>query len=155
WGFAGSLPPDCDECKQADGGGLGKLADFLMRKHSNATVAMVSGMEDEIIRLFYSTGLKECSAFDTADPVGIVTASIVDPTAMMTGAQYTAGLNQLRTTYVSTNRFATYFIGGAAPLPTYHQHLWRDRFYLKAAGDKTIAAFVTDWLNGTIAQVGP
>jgi hypothetical protein len=32
-------------------------ADVLMRKPPNATIAMISSVQDEVIRLFYSPGL--------------------------------------------------------------------------------------------------
>jgi hypothetical protein len=152
WGFAASLPPDCEECKQADGGGLVRLAEFLMKKHSNATVAMVSATQDEIIRLFYSSGLRDCVDFATADPVTITLAQ-ADPAWYVTGAVYTSGLTDLRQRYKNTGRFATYFIGGANQAN--HQHIWRDRFYQPVSGNKTIAQFVTDFLNGTMADLGP
>ena len=33
------------------------MADFLMRKHPKAKVGLISTMEDEVIRLFFSVGL--------------------------------------------------------------------------------------------------
>ena len=60
-----------------------------------------------------------------------------------------------RTRYRATNRFATYLIGGPAPVQTYHQHSWRPRFYEKAAGDATIAELVQDFLDGRLLEVGP
>jgi len=93
WGLA--LPPDCTECQQADGGGLLGMADFLMRKHPKANVALISTMEDEVIRLFFSVGLQNCTNYATADPVAITLAQ-ADPTQYMPAAQYTGGLNGVR-----------------------------------------------------------
>jgi hypothetical protein len=153
WGLDAALPPDCSECRQADGGGFIKYADFLIRKHPNATIAAVSSMQDEVIRLFFSAGVKNCVNYDTADPVAITVGQVLDPTIFFSAADYTAGLNELRTRYQSTGRFATYFLGG--PNITFHQHIWRARFFDPAAGTKTIAAFTTNFLNGTMEQVGP
>jgi hypothetical protein len=153
WGLNDAMPPDCTECRRADGGDVLKLADFLIRKHPNASIALVSSMQDEVIRLFFSMGLKDCSTYDTADPVAITLGQVLDPTVYFAASQYTAGLNAVRAQYLGTNRFATYFLGGANI--TLHQHTWRARFTDPAAGSMTIAQFVTDFLNGQMNQVGP
>ncbi len=152
WGFDGAFPPDCQECKQADGAGMVHLADFLLKKHPNASISIISSVQDEVIRLFYSPGLVDCMNYDTANPVLVVLAQ-TDATQYFPAQQYTDGLNDLRTKYVGTGRFATYYMGGANI--TFHEHLFRDRFYTTAAGTETIAQFVTDFLGGKIAQVGP
>jgi hypothetical protein len=125
----------------------------LIGKHPNATIAAISSLQDEVIRLFFSVGVKNCANYDTADPVLITTGQILDPTIYYAAADYTAGLNQLRTDYQSTGRLATYYIGGLNI--TYHQHLWRARFFEQAAGSQTLAQFTTNFLNGQIQQVGP
>ena len=38
---------------------------------------------------------------------------------------------------------------------TYHQHLFRSRFYDTSAGTETIAQFVNDFLGGKMSQIGP
>jgi hypothetical protein len=152
WGLNAAMPPDCSECQQADGGGMLKLADFLLRKHPNAKIALISGMEDEVIRLFFSVGLNDCADYDGADPVAVVLLQ-ADPAVFFPATQYTGGLNGLRSMYESTGRFATYYIGGGNP--NFHQHLFRPRFYESAAGGKSIAQFTSEFLNGTVATVGP
>ena len=152
WGFDAAFPPDCAECKQADGAGLLHFADFLMKKHPNGTIGVISSVQDEVIRLFYSVGLQDCASYDTANPIGIVVFQ-TDPTIYFSAQQYTDGLTDLRTRYMATSRFATYYMGGANI--SYHQHLFRSRFYDAAAGNQTIAAWVTDFLGGKITQVGP
>jgi hypothetical protein len=152
WGFDGAFPPDCQECKQADGAGMVHLSDFLLKKHPNATIAIISSVQDEVIRLFYSVGLQACMNYATANPVAIVLAQ-TDATQYFPAQQYTDGLNDLRTKYASSNRLATYYMAGANI--TFHEHLFRDRFYTQAAGNETIAQFVTDFLGNKIAQVGP
>jgi hypothetical protein len=152
WGYDAAFPPDCTECRQADGAGMMHLADFLMRKHPKARVALISSVQDEIIRLFYSMGLKDCSTITTADPVAIFIGGM-DPNIYYPAQMYTDALNDLKNRYVSTGRFATYFIGGANQLN--HQHIFRARFYETAAGNETIAQFVTKFLDGAVEQVGP
>jgi hypothetical protein len=152
WGFDGAFPPDCTECKQADGAGMVHYADFLMKKHPNGTVAIISSLQDEVIRLFYSPGLQNCMNYDTANPVAVVLAQ-ADPNTYFPAQNYTDGLNDLRTKYVSTGRFSTYFIGGTNI--TYHEHIFRDRFYQPISGNVTIAQFVTDFLGGKMQQIDP
>jgi hypothetical protein len=153
WGLNAALPPDCTECQQSDGGGFIKYADFLIRKHPRATLAVISSMQDEVIRLFFSAGVKNCANYDTADPVAITIGQVLDPTIFFSAADYTAGLNDLRTRYQSSGRFATYYLGG--PNIPFHQHIWRARFFEAPSGGKTIAAFTTNFLNGTMEQIGP
>ncbi len=152
WGLNAALPPDCTECQQADGGGLLLLANFLLRKHPNSSLVVISSMEDEVIRLFYSVGLQDCANYDTADPVAVVLLQ-ADPGTYFPADQYTGGLNALRDTYGGTGRLGTFFLGGDNI--TYHQHIFRDRFYDSSVGTESIAKYVSDFLSGTIANVGP
>jgi hypothetical protein len=153
WGFADSLPADCTECRQADGGGMIRMADFLIKKHPNSTLAAVTSIHDEVIRLFFSVGVKNCANFDTIDPVMITMGQILDPTILYASADYEAGMQELRGLYKGTNRFATYFMGGANG--TVHQHIFRARFTDPAAGSETIAKFIGNWLNGNFEHIGP
>jgi len=153
WGLNDAFPPDCTECRNADGGGMINFANFLIKKHPNARLAMISSMQDEVIRLFFSMGVKDCANAATIDPVGLTLTQILDPTIFFSADTYTAGLNDLRARYSGSGRFGTYFMGGANQ--TFHQHVFRQRFYETPAGSQTIAAFVGDFLNGKVAQVGP
>jgi hypothetical protein len=71
----------------------------------------------------------------------------------MPGQDYSDGLNSLRMQSVSTGKFATYYLGGANI--TFHQHIWRQRFFDAAAGSESIAAWTTNLLAGKIEQIGP
>jgi hypothetical protein len=159
WGFAGSLPPDCTECASTDGGRLSKLSDFLLRKYKQSNVALVSTMQDEVIRLLFSAGLANCQNYDTANPVSIVLFQ-ADPTVYFAPQPYTDGLTVLRSSYSATGRFATYYMGGAAPNVQWHQHIFRSRFYDNGGANpqssvETIATFVTNFLGGNVERIGP
>jgi hypothetical protein len=153
WGFADALPSDCTECKQADGGGMIRMADFLIKKHPNSTLAAVTSIHDEVIRLFFSVGVKNCANFDTVDPVMITMGQVLDPTILYASADYEAAMQELRSTYKSSGRFATHFMSGANG--TVHQHIFRTRFTDPAGGSETIAKFVGNWLNGSFDHIGP
>jgi hypothetical protein len=150
FGLNAMLPPDCAECFNADGSGMLNLADFLMDKHPQATLAAISASHDEVIRLFFSAGLKACAGFDTADPV-LITLGQFDPAVMMPAADYEAALVAVRDRYAETGRVASYMIGGG--LSNLHQHIFRARFYEAPSGGKTIAAFVKAFLEDEILTV--
>lgn len=152
WGLNAALPPDCTECQQADGGGFLGLADFMLRKHPNMKLAALSGAEDEVMRLFFSSGLKDCAAYDTADPVAIVLGQF-DPTVYYPAKDYTAAIEEVKTKYVPTGRLATYLIG--APTPNYHEHLFRSELYTAPSGGVTEAQFVADFIEGKMQQITP
>ena len=154
WGFGGSLPTDCEECKPiSEGGlGLGGLAEYALQKHPQARLALISSMEDEVIRLFFSVGLQDCANYDSADPVGI-TITQFDPTIYYPAMDYQAGLQGLRDQYVDTGMFSSYYMGGLNV--TFHQHIFRQRFYETAAGGTPLNKFVEDFLAGTMSNVGP
>jgi hypothetical protein len=152
WGFDAALPPDCDECRQADGGGLVRLADFVLEKHPDMRMALISTLEDEVMRLFYSVGLNDCQNYDTADPVAITVGQIV-PGNFFPAPEYTAGLRALLDRFGDDQRFATYYMAGPK-----HQHVFRDRLYeAGAAGASTpsLAEFISNFLAGKIENVGP
>lgn len=150
WGFNDAFPPDCDECFAENGGGFINISDFLLKKHPDAHIGIVSSMEDDVIRLFFSPGQNDCATVETADPVAIALGL-----AHLPAATYTAALNDFRMQYGSTGQLATYFIGGANIIN--HQHMWRNRFYdtTITAGGKSIADWTTGFLAGEVEQVGP
>jgi len=150
WGLNDAFPPDCEECRQADGGGILKVADFLIKKHPTAHLGLMSSMEDEVIRLFFSVGLNDCGNYDAADPVEITVAQVLDPTVYMAPEPYTMGLQDLRAKYKDTNRFATYYMPG-----NFHQHIFRPSFYEPGAGGTTLAQWTADFIAGKVTTVGP
>jgi hypothetical protein len=155
WGFDAALPSDCAECKNADGSGLTDIVYYWLHKYPNAKVGIVSTMQDEVIRLFFSQELNTCGSTN-ATSLTLGQALCGGYTCDM----YTAGLTDLKSTFSCTNRLATYFIGGMNANymnPTYHQHIFRNEFYnaIDNAGTMTMAQWTTDFINGKLDQVGP
>src|ERR1041384_8245970 len=116
-------------------------------------------MQDEVIRLFFSAGLASCQNYDTANPAAIVVFQ-ADPNVYFAAQPYIDGLTRLRSNYVNTGRLATYDMGGQAPNVTWHQHIFRARFYDKgganpSTGLESIATFVTNFLGNKVEQIGP
>ena len=62
-------------------------------------------------------------------------------------------MNDLRTRFAGSARFASYFLGGNNQ--TFHQHVFRPRFYETTAGSKPMAQFVSDFIAGRVEQIGP
>jgi hypothetical protein len=155
WGFDAALPSDCSECFQPDGSGLTNVVYYWLRKYKHVSFGMVSTMQDEVIRLFFSQGNSGCSS-DNATWDGLVQLL----GAGYAGTQYTDGLNDLRSTFQCTGHFGGYLIGGqnaSYPNPTYHQHIFRDEFYKAITNDGgiTMAQWASDFLQGQLEFVGP
>lgn len=148
WGFDAAFPKDCSECRQADGGGLANWGKFLQRKHPNYRIAVISSMQDEVIRAFFSSSLNDCAGFESASPVTAALGLTVP------GADYVAGLTDLRAAEQPGGRFASYYMNGLFNV-TFHQHIWRPRFYEAAQGNVTIAQWARDFLAGKMTQIGP
>ena len=155
WGLDGALPPDCEGCKQADGGGLVTgLAEYYHKKHPDTHFAAISRTEDEIMRLFFSGGLNDCANYDTLDPVAIVISNVLDPSVLYPGPQYTEALLDFRDYAKSVGLPAASFLVGP-PNQNYHQIIFRPDFYTLKVGGKTAADFIRDFLNGVLDEIQP
>jgi Pectinacetylesterase len=153
WGVDAAFPSDCGEqCRSADGGNLFQIVDYWRTKYPSAKVALISGIHDEIIRLFFSLGNDDCSNYQ-ADPPSLFIGTLG---LTYSPDKFAMGLEQLRTKYKDTNQLGTYYMDGL-PNGTAHQCLFRNRLYEKAAGEgkPTIAEFLKTWIGGEMQQVGP
>jgi hypothetical protein len=154
WGFDPALPSDCAECFRSDGSGLTDIVLYWHHKYGSARVGLVSTTQDEVMRLFFASGDNNCASNN---------ATYLDTLQIAggyTGAMYTAGLQDLVTTYACTGALATYTIGGqnaAFPNPTYHQHIFRSEFYTADTNDGgiTMAQWTSNLLAGNLQIVGP
>jgi hypothetical protein len=153
WGFDASLPSDCAECNMADGSGLTNVVYYWLHKYPKARVGLVSTIQDEVIRLFFSQGDMSCASDDA-------TLLALGQVSGYTGMEYTMGLDDLLSTFQCTGRLATYYIGGMNPMymnPTFHQHIFRDEFYqaITNDGQTTMAQWAQDFIDGKIENLGP
>jgi hypothetical protein len=152
FGLDYGLPPDCAECFHADGGGLIALSDFLIEKHPTSRIALISSLQDEVIRLFFTPGQNQCASIADADPVGITLGQLAG-SAIFPPDTYQAALLAVRAQYQASERLATYFLSDLEI--TLHQHSWRPRYFEAPPGKVSIAQFVADFLDGRMDQVGP
>jgi hypothetical protein len=151
WGFDAALPSDCAECFRSDGSGLTDIVLYWHHKYANAKVGLVSTMQDEVMRLFFGSGNNNCATNN---------ATTLSLTGGQTPAAYTAGLQDLVSTYACTGALAAYYIGGSNPNfpnPTFHQHIFRSEFYTADTNDGgiTMAQWTANLLAGSLQIVGP
>lgn len=154
WDLDANIPTDCGtQCKSADGGNLFNIVDYWRAKYPKAHIALISGINDEIIRLFFSLGNNNCAEYQTLDPVLGFIGSLgqtYDPN------KFAMGLEQIRKDYVSTGQLATYYEGDF-PNATIHQCLFEPRVYqeLAGAGKGAVSDFLTKFTMNQMTQVGP
>jgi hypothetical protein len=80
WNLEATLPADCTDCVDEEGGGLIHLVDEMSEKWSDRRLGIVTSLRDNTIRQFYGWGYPNC---DT-------------PQVVMTGEAYQAGVEELR-----------------------------------------------------------
>ncbi|HMI83474.1 MAG TPA: pectin acetylesterase-family hydrolase [Polyangiaceae bacterium] len=150
WGMDESLPPDCTECRQADGSGLMEIVDYWRRKYPVARVALVESVHDEVIRLFFSAGNDNCA---NNDPILLFLGTL---SLTYDANKFQEGLLDLRTRYACSNQLATYFVSSLFN-DTPHQQIFRDRFYQPIANGSsvTVAQWVSDFLADRMTHIGP
>ncbi|MBN1654753.1 MAG: hypothetical protein JXA30_13360 [Deltaproteobacteria bacterium] len=138
-----TLPSDCAGCFNADGGGLaaGYLAYIIDKYPDNLLGGLIDSSTDEIMELFYSDGLNDCSP-DNYPVLAYLTYPI---------GRYTEGLTDLVNNHMS--RMSSYIWNG-----TLHQNLFAtvsgDRFYQTNGLSMTIAQWLTKLLAGEQANLG-
>jgi hypothetical protein len=162
WGLDQSLPSDCAECSDPDGG-IANIVPYWLHKYPKIRLGLVSSIHDQIIRLFLAAGQNNCADTDPNLLSGLALQGSDVPS--FDGGQYDDGLNDLRSTYVCTGKISSYFVGTGDPdasdtngsIDTLHEHIFRPRFYdpLAGPGQPTLAQWMGDVVGGKIEQVGP
>jgi hypothetical protein len=61
WGLTASIPPDCPECTQPDGGGMINIYPFLQNKYPNTKFGFIDSENDGVISFFFGYGLEDCT----------------------------------------------------------------------------------------------
>ncbi len=133
WGLDPIIPSDCSQCTCSDGGGMVNLFPYLVRRYPDRRFGFVSSMEDSTFRQFFSFGYSPTCSY----PV------------VMPGADYTAGLNELRALLSSDTNFHSYFVSGM-------QHTFTFDLTTTSAS-VVLEDWVTELVNGDSAwaDVGP
>jgi hypothetical protein len=162
WGLDQSLPSDCAECSDPDGG-IANILTYWIHKYPKNKLALVSSIHDQIIRLFLAAGQNNCTDTDPNVLSGLALQGSDVPS--FDGGQYENGLDDLRTALVCTNLISSYLIGSGDPdasdsngtIDTLHEHIFRPRFYapLAGPGQPTLAQWMGDVVAGKLEQIGP
>jgi hypothetical protein len=134
WNFEVLLPPECTECRNADGGGLIELVLFSARKYAGVRAGVLTPTEDDVMRFFLAFGENQCAGAPSY-PEGKYTQALMD-------------LRQLSAPYSA--QFSSYYVSGIE-----HMHLQFDAFYQALSGGVTVADWTRELIGGRIQNVGP
>ena len=128
WNLDATLPADCDECVDEDGGGLVHLIDVMSAKYSERRLGIVTSLSDGTIRQFYGFGYPDCD-----DPDGIMAADV-----------FAAGVEELRDEILAPlDNVRAYTIEGTG-------HVWTDDPLGETEVDAvTLGAWITAMLDGS------
>ncbi len=147
FGLDAMLPPDCTGCFNDDGGGLAEgLGEYMFhQKYAGRMLGGgISSDQDQIIKLFYSAGLNDCTTITALEAVAAI---------MLLGSypldRYPAGLNDFLDNVAGRQNVGSYLISGDL-----HQHLFRARYYEQNGVGRTIAEWVGDLLGGQSVHLG-
>jgi hypothetical protein len=147
WGLDKILPKDCTGCFNADGGGLADgLGTYIFKQKYKGRVlgGGISSTQDQIIKLFFSAGLGNCTTDTATEAVSsFVGGSSYPPD------RYPAGLQDFLDNVAGEDSVGSYFIDSDL-----HQHLFRARFYEQNGVGKTIAQWLGDVLNDQAEHLG-
>lgn len=69
WNLDAALPPDCEACKQADGGGLTNALGYLADTYPDRRFGLVTANRDGVIRSFMGYGYPDCVAGAAGNPM--------------------------------------------------------------------------------------
>jgi len=142
WNLNATLPADCTTCRMP-GGGLSTALHYVAAAHPDRQVGLLSGTTDGVIRTFMGVGY-------SADCDGV---------GSMPGADYTAGLLELRdTTLADIPKFHAYYIGNRADSSS---HTWLNRPASSYLAPGTPPVPLNSWIQAFIddspefVDVGP
>jgi hypothetical protein len=145
WSLDAIIPKECAACFGADGGGLAEISKYYFNKlNGRAFGGVISSTQDEIMKLFYSAGLNNCSANTAIEVQAALRGMGSYPPDL-----YPRGLQDYIENVVGPDKAGSYIIAG-----TTHDHLFRDRFYDVNDADMSLAEWVADIINGKATHIG-
>jgi hypothetical protein len=139
WGLSSTLPADCVNCSLPSGGGIVNYVTYLGNKYPNSSLGLVSSDKDSTIAFFFGFGKNNCSGID-----GFGSA--------LTGAEFSMGLNELRTMYLTPYpSWSSYFVNS-----TSHTYLGGATYYTTTVMNVKLSDWVGNIVsNGPGSHVGP
>jgi pectinacetylesterase len=127
WNLDETVPADCADCIDEDGGGLIHLVDHMSNKYPDRRLGIVSSLGDATIRQFYGFGYPNCE----------------DPEFPMPADAFRAGIEELRDDILAPlDNARAYTITGT-------RHVWTNSGLGETEVDGvTLSAWLTGLLDG-------
>ena len=127
WNLEATIPADCEECVDEDGGGLIHLVDAMSAKYAERRIGIISSLRDNTIRQFYGFGYPDCE----------------NPEWPMAAEVFQAGIEELRDEILSPlDNARAYTIDDTG-------HVWTDNALGSVEVDGvTLAAWITALIEG-------
>ncbi len=133
WNLDNTIPFDCDDCFGADGGGISNLALYLADKHPGQRLALISSLQDTVIRTFFGYGMNVCEG------------------GIMTGDMFEAGLMDFRDQILGDSpAWATFLISGSN-----HTLIGGPAFFTTTVQGTRIVDWLADLLAGQTSHIHP
>ncbi len=132
WGLDQTLPADCADCTQPDGGGIVHYAPYLAAKWPQYRLGLISSTHDSVISTFYGFGSNNCTS-----------------SAPLSGQQYEMGLMDLRTMVSSYPGWGSYYVDSIT-----HTYLLAG-IYTTTVDNTSLTSWIKKLLNGQASHVGP
>lgn len=133
WNLDDTIPADCDECFGADGGGISNLALYLAAKHPDQHLALISSLQDAVIRTFFGYGMNDCKG------------------GLMSGAQFEAGLHDFRDNVLGDDpAWGSYLISGSN-----HTVVGGPGYYSTKVDGTRLVDWIADLLQGQTVHIEP
>ncbi len=127
WNMDKYIPSDCDGCDPTtDDGSLHKIYQYVAEKHTEASLGLISALQDSTMRTFFGYGLSNCNVTIPSYP----------------GTRYAEGLRDLRDFFNEISlKGGTYFFAGQQ-----HGKLEFSDFYTTNVNGTSLV----DWVNGVM-----
>jgi hypothetical protein len=139
WGIDSTLPADCADCSLPNGGGMFNYVTYLGNKYPSSKLGLISSDEDSTIAYFLGFGKNDCAGID-----GLGSA--------LSGPEFAAGLNELRTMYLTPQpSWGSYFVSS-----TSHTYLSSAPYYNTTVMNIALTQWVSDLVTGgPSSHIGP
>ncbi|MET0341156.1 MAG: pectin acetylesterase-family hydrolase [Polyangiales bacterium] len=141
------LPEDCKDCFPADGGGLAEgLGGYIFKQKYKGRFlgGGISAKQDEIIKLFFSLGLANCTKEGGSEAISAFLGASEFP-----ADRYPTGLKDFIENVGGKDQLGSYMVEG-----NQHQHIFRDRYFDENGVGMTMADFVGKVLEAEPVHVG-
>ena len=163
WGLDQSLPSDCAECSDPDGG-IANIVPYWLHKYPKIQLGLVSSIHDQIIRLFLAAGQNNCHGHRPELALGPRAAG-KRRADLRWGPVRRRAQRPARDVCLHRAHLVVSASEPADPdasdsngaIDTLHEHIFRPRFYepLAGPGQPTLAQWMGDFVQGKLEQIGP